>query len=369
MILHDVSPVHQGEISAGVNRRHSTATKLFSRADSRGAVSVASGAPDFATLRFSTEDLPPREGLAFLREVIGREICRLDIEPTPCDRPFAAEGVLRALPGLGIISTASTCFRVERTPELMADGSDDLIMGLIAKGVNTVWQLGRETVIANGDAALFSSADRGGVIFNEPSRLVGLRLPRAALAPLVPGLEDAFVRRMPRDSEALRLLAGYLNVLRDNEALASPELRRLVVTHVYDLAALAIGAGRDATYVAEGRGVRAGRLNAVKADIAAHLGDMSLSVVAVAARQRVTPRYVQMLFESEGTTFTEYVLGQRLIRAHRMLSNLRNAGMTITAVAFEAGFGDLSYFHRTFRRTYGEAPSDVRAAAFAAAGV
>ena len=37
--------------------------------------------------------------------------------------------------------------------------------------------------------------------------------------------------------------------------------------------------------------------------------------------------------------------------------------MKISAVAFDAGFGDLSYFNRTFRRRYDAAPSDVRARA------
>jgi len=32
-------------------------------------------------------------------------------------------------------------------------------------------------------------------------------------------------------------------------------------------------------------------------------------------------------------------------------------------VAFDAGFGDLSYFNRVFRRRFGATPSDVRAAA------
>jgi AraC-like DNA-binding protein len=30
-------------------------------------------------------------------------------------------------------------------------------------------------------------------------------------------------------------------------------------------------------------------------------------------------------------------------------------------VAFDAGFGDLSYFNRVFRRCYGSTPSEVRA--------
>ncbi len=43
----------------------------------------------------------------------------------------------------------------------------------------------------------------------------------------------------------------------------------------------------------------------------------------------MTPRYVQMLFDEEGTTFTDFVLRQRLARAHRMLSDPRWAGTKI----------------------------------------
>jgi AraC-like DNA-binding protein len=65
----------------------------------------------------------------------------------------------------------------------------------------------------------------------------------------------------------------------------------------------------------------------------------------------------------EGTTFTEYVVAQRLARAHRMLIDPRCDGEKISTVAYDCGFGDVSYFNRVFRRSYGAAPSDVRAQA------
>jgi AraC-like DNA-binding protein len=63
--------------------------------------------------------------------------------------------------------------------------------------------------------------------------------------------------------------------------------------------------------VAPPRGLRAARLRAMKADIASHLGEQGLTVTAVAARQGVSLRYVQVLFEGEGTTFSRFVLGER----------------------------------------------------------
>ena len=90
------------------------------------------------------------------------------------------------------------------------------------------------------------------------------------------------------------------------------------------------------------------------------LGSEHLDITGVARQRSVTPRYVQMLFESEGTTFSEYVLEQRLTRAHRMLTDLGLRNWTISAIAFEVGFGNLSYFNRVFRRRFGATPSDVR---------
>jgi AraC-like DNA-binding protein len=138
-------------------------------------------------------------------------------------------------------------------------------------------------------------------------------------------------------------------------------LRSLVVTHVYDLVALALGATRDATAIANDRGARAARLHAIKTEILNSLGRHELSLAGLAARHGVTPRHVQTLFESDGSTFSRFLLDQRLARAHHMLSNPLLAEQTISRIAYEVGFGDLSHFNRAFRRRYGETPSDVRA--------
>jgi AraC-like DNA-binding protein len=183
------------------------------------------------------------------------------------------------------------------------------------------------------------------------------------LAPLVVDLDAAVMRLIPRHTPALGLLAAYVSSIVEDPTVVAPELRRLAVTHVYDLAAMIVGATRDAAEIGEGRGVRAARLGAIKADIRSNLVDCELRLTGVAVRLGVTPRYIDKLFESEGTTYTEFVLGERLAHAHRTLTEPRFAGKTISSVAYDAGFGDLSYFNRVFRRRYGATPSEVRAAA------
>jgi AraC-like DNA-binding protein len=79
---------------------------------------------------------------------------------------------------------------------------------------------------------------------------------------------------------------------------------------------------------------------------------------AVAARHRVPPRYVHKLFESEGVT--QFILRQRLDEAYRMLRDPRFATRSISSIAYDVGFGDISYFNRAFRQRYKVTPSDTR---------
>ena len=110
------------------------------------------------------------------------------------------------------------------------------------------------------------------------------------------------------------------------------------------------------------RGVR---LAAIKADIVANIALRELSAAWIAARHGVSPSHVRRLFAIEQVTFSAFVLDYRLARAHTILSDEESLDRTISSIAYALGFGDLSYFNRTFRRQFGARPSDVRAAALA----
>ena len=101
-------------------------------------------------------------------------------------------------------------------------------------------------------------------------------------------------------------------------------------------------------------------MRAIKSDVVENLLTEELTVTAIAARHHVTPRYIHKLFEGEGITYSEFVLDQRLARAHRMLTDPRLTDRTIGSLAYDVRFGDLSYFNRAFRRQYHAAPSEVR---------
>jgi AraC-like DNA-binding protein len=314
-----------------------------------------------ATFAFSTDWFADRERLAACCDLFGRGMVNLDITALP-DISFYTHMSIRVMPDLVIATGRGSAHECLRTRELLADGSDSLVVH-IASCQGAASQLGRDVSVPAGDAVVLSTADVGGFTFGAEQSVLLFRVPRATLGPFLHDPDSVLVRTVPKENAALRLLTAYVASLDHEQAPASEDrLQRLAASHVHDLVALALGATRDAAETARTRGVRAARLNAAKTFVMRRLGKNHLSAGSVAAHLGVTPRYVYMLFEAEGLSFSEFVLAQRLMQAHRMLGAPRHSGETISEIAYAAGFGDLSHFNRSFRRRYGCTPSDVRAA-------
>lgn len=86
---------------------------------------MAPPSPDYATLRLSTDPVSPRDRMEFSREVFGRQILNLELEPDP-DIALRVDFHLRALPGLKLVTGVASGVRSRRTSALLADSNDDL---------------------------------------------------------------------------------------------------------------------------------------------------------------------------------------------------------------------------------------------------
>lgn len=307
---------------------------------------------------FSTDALPERDRTAIWREAFGRQIVKAEFDPNPDARYYYA-ATFYSLPELSLATSTCEGFRAARTPRLIAEGNEDVILTVNTGGVAEASQLGRQTQIGLYEGVLLSAAEVGAIQYADRARSIVLRLPRQILVS-VKDLEATFARRLPQ-TKGFRLLASYATAL-DGQSLTSPTLQQAVATHFADLVLLAVDDRCEAAEVARGRGLAAARLRVIKSDIVARLSDERLSIAHIARAHRISPRYIQMLFEAAGTTFSQYLIEQRLGRAYHMLVDARFRDRTVSAIAFDVGFANLSYFNRGFRRRYGATPSDVREA-------
>jgi AraC-like DNA-binding protein len=313
---------------------------------------------DFRLLHFTTNRVPPHARMDYWREILSRKLLRMSVDPL-CDTPYEADASLRILPGLRIGSGSVGPSINRRARQMVAADNDDFVLIVNGEGTVNASQRGRDLTLEAGDAYLMSCAEPGFYNRLAKGKMLCVRFPAAAVAPLAPNLYDQVAYKIPHQNETLQLLMSYARLF-DSQPLESPELRRRVVSHTHDLVGLLLNPTRENVEVADDGGLRASRIAAIKGYISQHLNRQELSVGEVARAGGLSARQVQRLFESEGTTFSEYVLGRRLALVYRALTTLRSRHRGVGDIVFDAGFGDLSYFNRAFRRRFGVSPSEVR---------
>jgi AraC-like DNA-binding protein len=310
--------------------------------------------------RFSTDDVPERDRLAVVHEFVARHVAGRQFKLV--DTNVRIEIAALDLPGQITVGAASYSPIIgTRRRELLADGRDDYLL--------TIHTADHELSVAGGPPIRVPAGDL--MLVNEgtwsefrlPQTFVKVvSLDRARLARLVPRIDMGAFYHIPGTAPGAALASGYFDLLHENQPQGE-KARQVAANHLHDLVALVLdgfvkgGAGRD------GRGIRAARLELVKKDILDRLRDPDMSIDSVARSQGITPRYVQRLFEADGLTFSEFLRDSRLDLAYRLLHETDPRDSTISAIAYDAGFHDLSNFNRVFRRRFGITPSDARAEA------
>ncbi|MBR1091672.1 helix-turn-helix domain-containing protein [Bradyrhizobium manausense] len=305
-------------------------------------------------LHVSSEPFAQRGELDAFREVWGRKMLRYELEPMD-GHPLHFEVALRSLPDFTMATGSRSPMRTRRTEEHI--DHDDFFLVVFTSGAAELNECGRVAAIREGEAVLSSNGSPASFVIPTRSRTLSYRLSRALLRPHVRNLDDLTARPIPRESQLLRLLVGYSGALNDQSALATAGLRRAVSAHMHDLAALLLGGKAEPPL---NEGLQAARLKAIKDDVLRRLAQSDLSVDEIAASQQISERYIRKLFASSGTTFSDFVREARLDCAHRILTDPAQMQRPINAIAYESGFGDLSYFNRAFRQRYGMTPSEVR---------
>lgn len=285
------------------------------------------------------------------------QICHLMIAPTSED--FASRTSIALIGSAVFADTRHSACVTNRTMTLAAETGDNILLHIPVQGGFTIRQRGgSEQACGVGSIYVDPTEEPGVARFDGAgAQAFYLSLPRAALG-------TAGDRLSLRGQVALtpqwRLMLAYACAIHAEAALLPAAHLERCGLHLQDLAMLAVGADHDDAQIARGRGVRAARLRAIRADVERHLADPDLAPDWIAKRHGVSPRYLRALFADEETSFSDHVRRRRLMLAWRRLSDPAQAGVPIGRIAMEAGFGDLSWFNHLFRKTFGQTPTETR---------
>ena len=299
------------------------------------AAPAADAAP---TAALSLSALPGDSQLHSMREYLA-EMMRVDLAPLHPDQPLHYRAALRMVPGASWGSSQASPVRTTRTAALCKDGQDDLML-VMPSAPMTIEQPGQSALrIQPGDAVLLSQARPLQIVLEEAGESWALRVPHRDMARMLPRLSSAPVLALRQGTPMLQLLQRFGRLL-ESDPLQGAASQRLAARQQHSLAVA--------------------RLQAVRADIAAHLSTSRLSLEWLAARQGISARHLQRLLAAQGTSYQDAVRHARLEAARALLQAPRNAGLSITAIAHACGFSEASALSRAFRQHYGMTPGQAR---------
>jgi AraC-like DNA-binding protein len=318
-------------------------------------------------IAISSDEFPAqiddRARYSLWRDLFAARFGRLDLS-RPDDTRFSARFEFSQFGSVGLGQFVGTVKRVARTSHHIAtDRCSDICLALNGgRSPMTSAHRGREHVLAPGLATLYSDCDvaetRSGASENT---LLFVTLPRRHLMEFVAEAEDLAGAQLDHARPAVQYLRRYLDILLEFDGIGDdPVLGAHIGTTLFDLAALALGATREAAEVARARGLRAARLQEIFVAIRRGFADPVFTVEALASRLGLSQRHVQDLLHETGATFTERVLELRLQKARAMLTDRRHDSLRVIDIAISCGFDSVSYFNRCFRRRFGASPTQYR---------
>jgi AraC-like DNA-binding protein len=309
-------------------------------------------------LTFDSARVPEAGRLDFMREEFGRKILRTELDISP-DQPFRLRLGASDLGGVLVSWIASTPLGNTRDRIMLADGDDRFSVIMPLKGSYIGGHGTNMTPVRRGEMMALQCDRAGSVRTLDGGAFLTMLLPRPMMAATTGPKGPRLGETLPVGKAGLDLLMAYLRYA-SHSASASAGAREMIGRQIAELLAL-VATGTQASEAASRmQSVRAARLAAIHADIAAHFTELDLDVSATAMRLGISVRYAHSLLEEAGTTFGTEVRRQRLASAMTLLQDPAQAHLRITDIAFDCGFADVSYFNRLFRAHFGDSPSGAR---------
>ena len=108
-----------------------------------------------AVFTFLDGMFPDEKRLAMWREIYGRGIAQVDIEPLS-DAPFHADVTFNLLPNVAIASGSRSPVHYRVTRELAKDGRDIIAISILRSGEASATQFGHELIGGVGSASVLS---------------------------------------------------------------------------------------------------------------------------------------------------------------------------------------------------------------------
>lgn len=312
-------------------------------------------------LDFSTALLPPKDRLPFLIDEFGRQLRKIDWTPADGADPLAVHASCRFV-SLPQAKIADVTWSSGAVVVAAASETDDALL-VYRERQRTAWfetANGTSYRTVPGSLVLHPSDivfSRGGIAPEHDYDFQVVTLPMAKLSAF--GKPD-YLRRIshldPRDPYNALLSSYFSDWCRTMPDL-TPEQGDVATRTLINLLAVA-GGVFDSRETEATQAVAAARIRAAERFIEANLNRPNLSPQLVANHLGISVRQLHLDFEPTGRSVARRILAGRIELARRLL--LEQPNLSVTEIAFSAGFEGLSTFYRAFKAATGGTAREYR---------
>ncbi|MET8751033.1 helix-turn-helix domain-containing protein [Streptomyces sp. NPDC004667] len=241
-------------------------------------------------------------------------------------------------------------------------------LGVHVRGPVTVVHERATTLLEPNDLVFCDPARQHLLRFGGDCRMIFFRVPRCFLGLSESGLNQVLGVPVRGGEGVGSLVSGFLTAL-----AAQAEFRRSTIgdrrartaVRLLSLLVMELLEADTTDEVDDASGTANEMLSRIRAYIEEHLMDPDLSPESIARAHHISVRYLQKLFQNDGSTVSQWVRERRLDFCRLELGR-SNRRTTMAALAHRWGFSSPSHFSRTFRGAYGMSPSEWQARATSA---
>jgi AraC-like DNA-binding protein len=308
---------------------------------------------------FPISAMPQREGLDHFRSVVDRVFCPMHVRHTGgLFESFRGSIEAMNLGRVRVAKVAGTQCTVSREAPHVARTTDPAyLLKFQSKGESHWSQHGRAVHLRAGDFVICSMAEPYVLTFRGDYEMSVVALTGSTMRHLTSDPERFLGIRMMSEDADCGLLSSFVGqIVARMGRLSEPVISR-IEANILDLLGGILSARTMRAALSPTQ-----HLSQIKAFIGNHLHENHLRAQGIAAAFAISTRYLHSLFQQESLSVGRYIRRLRIETCGRMLSDDSAArNRSLTEIAVNCGFYDLSHMSRCFRERYGVTPREFRA--------
>lgn len=271
-------------------------------------------------------------------------------------------GVGSAALGSVLLATVSASHAVvERTRRLIrADDPELYKFGLQVSGTSVVEQDDRQAYLRPGDLAIYDTSRPYRISFSDDFRMTIAMFPRKLVRLPEHQMAGLTAVRLAGDTGLGALISPLMRGLSTELNTTRPVIATHLGDAVVDLVTAAFAQQMQRPLDEDSPVSHRALLARVAKFIGDNLHHPDLTSKTVADAHFVSVRYLQKVFEAEGTSVSAMIRSRRLERCRRDLADPRCGHVAIANIGHRWGFTDPAHFSRIFRSAYGQSPREYR---------